>query len=203
MRLPCVSERTHACVVYLVSVDGVLLLELTLSQGLVLLLKLLQFFSWNLKPDKRCFHIWIFINFNTQKGIQTSNCSCLQLSPSNRDTPDTLLKEFNYGKSVIQGRRIQPGVKCLVSGKSSVSRWQTWNKRIKAAEIRQNCSSHVISSIFYFTICWEWFNQLRNPTWKRNKLFHSSETCVKHIQLEQVSGKMKALRAKAAMCTEL
>lgn len=44
-------------VVYLVSVDGVLLLELALSEGLVLLLKLLQLFSRNLKSHKNIFFI--------------------------------------------------------------------------------------------------------------------------------------------------
>lgn len=45
----------HCLVLYLVSVDGVLLLQLALSEGLVLLLKLLQLFSWNLKPHKNIF----------------------------------------------------------------------------------------------------------------------------------------------------
>lgn len=48
------AEQTDLCVLeclYLVSVDGVLLLQLALSQRLIFLLELLQLFSRNLKTE--------------------------------------------------------------------------------------------------------------------------------------------------------
>ena len=52
----CVHVFVHLCICasYLESVDGVFLLQLTLSQCLIFLLKLLQLFGWNLKtPEKK------------------------------------------------------------------------------------------------------------------------------------------------------
>lgn len=49
-----VDVCVYVCVSYLESVDGVFLLQLTLSQCLIFLLKLLQLFGWNLKtPEKK------------------------------------------------------------------------------------------------------------------------------------------------------
>lgn len=45
-------SNVKVCVSHLVSVDGVLLLQLALPQRLVLLLKLLQLFGWNLEAKE-------------------------------------------------------------------------------------------------------------------------------------------------------
>lgn len=52
-KVPKLNVRVCVCVSHLVSVDGVLLLQLALSQRLIFLLKLLQLFGWDLKtPEK-------------------------------------------------------------------------------------------------------------------------------------------------------
>lgn len=109
-------------------------------------------------------------NFNTRKGIQTSNCSCLQLFPWNRHTSDTLLKELNYGKCVIQGEK-NPVRSQMFSRQSQGDKYET-----KGQKLQKYCRTavHASLAVFYFTIGWGQFNQLNNPTWKWNKLVWGS-----------------------------